>query len=319
MNHVLGIDIAKLDFHVALMVGDKFYCKKFGNSSTGFKKLKLWLKAKDIECLHACMEATGRYGLKLARWLCGQGNKVSVVNPAKIKGFAQSQLSRSKTDEHDAKLIARYCSVLNPEAWKPMDDEVQELREWVDRRHDVKQIILQEKNRLELQDNTGIIASIQNIISLLSQELLEIEKIIAKILEQKPSLKAKNALLTSVPGIGKITSATVLAYLAPERFKSAKQMSAFIGLNPRQHVSGSSVRGRTRLSKTGNPFLRRSFYMPALTALKYNQPIKKFAKRLAENGKSKMVVIGAVMRKLSHIIYGILKSGQAFNPAMTTL
>ena len=125
----------------------------------------------------------------------------------------------------------------------------------------------------------------------------------------------QNELLQSIPGIGEKTSATVLAYVAFERFKDAKEVAAFIGVNPRQRTSGISIKGCTRLSKTGNAYLRKSLYMPSLSALRFNVTIKSFAKQLANNGKRKMVIIGAVMRKLVHIMYGVLKSGKAFDPA----
>ena len=101
-----------------------------------------------------------------------------------------------------------------------------------------------------------------------------------KKFDSDPDLRAKNELLQSIPGVGEKTSATVLAYVAFDRFKSAKEVSAFIGVNPRQHTSGTSIRGRTRLSKTGNAYLRKSLYMPSLTAIRFNSTIKRFAKQL---------------------------------------
>lgn len=100
-----------------------------------------------------------------------------------------------------------------------------------------------------------------------------------------------------------------------ERFKSAKEVAAFVGVNPRQRTSGTSIRGRTRLSKTGNAYLRKSLCMPSIAAIRFNNTIKGFAEQLTKNGKTKMVIIGAVMRKVVHVMYGVLKSKQAFEPA----
>ena len=315
MKICLGIDIAKLSFDAALLIGKKYYCKKFHNTEAGFSKLMLWLQSKNVRFAHACMEATGNYGLKLAEWLSDRCYNVSIVNPAIIKGFAQSQLTRNKTDSVDAKLIAQFVQVLDPELWIPPRAEVRELREWVDRCENLKSMLVQEKNRVQIQRNDEVRRHIELHISWLEKELASLEKAIEERIDKDPDLKGKNELLQSIPGIGEKTSATFLAYVEFERFKSAKELSAFIGVNPRQRVSGTSIKGRTRLSKTGNSYLRKSLYLPSMVAIRFNSVIRCFANQLSENGKSKMVVIGAVMRKLVHVMYGVIKSKQAFNPA----
>lgn len=317
MKASLGIDIAKLKFDAALLIDKKFYCKKFANSEVGFNKFAAWLKSKDIISAHACMEATGKYGVRLAEWLSEGDFVVSIVNPASIKGFAQSQLTRNKTDAVDAKLIATFTQALNPEPWIPPSPQVRELRDWVDRCENLKTNLLQEKNRLEMQTNNEVKQHINMHIAWLEREVLELEKAIKQKIDKDPDLKAKDKLLQSIPGIGEKTSATVLAYVAFERFKSAKEVAAFIGVNPRQRTSGTSIKGRTRLSKTGNAYLRKSLYMPSIAAIRFNSTIKRFAEQLTKNGKTKMVIIGAVMRKLVHVMYGVLKSKQAFDPAYT--
>lgn len=317
MKIVLGIDIAKLNFEAALLVDEKFSCKKFDNTLAGFTKLSVWLASKKIDSAHVCMEATGKYGLRLAEWLSELGFVVSIVNPASIKGFAQSQLTRNKTDTADAKLIAQFTKALNPEKWNPPAPEVRELRDLVDRCENLKSMILQESNRLEMQSNKKVRNSIEVHVAWLEKELREIEKSVQQRIDTDPGLKTKNALLCSIPGIGEKTSATMLAYVDFERFQSAKEVAAFIGVNPRQRSSGTSIRGRTRLSKTGNSYLRKSLYMPSMAALRFNDTVMRFAEQLSRNGKSKMVIIGAVMRKLVHMMFGVLRSGQAFDPAYT--
>jgi len=318
MKAFLGIDIAKLSFEAALLIDKKFYCKKFGNSQSGFRKLAIWLQSKNITSAHVCLEATGNYGLRLAKWLTERNFVVSIVNPASIKGFAQSQLTRNKTDKVDAKLIARFTQALSPSTWIAPRVEVRELRDWVDRCENLKAILAQEKNRLEMQSNEEIRHRIGIHVAWLEKELAELEKAIQRKIDKDPGLKGKNELLRSIPGIGEKTSATMLSYVAFDRFKSAKEISAFIGVNPQQRTSGSSIRGRTRLSKTGNDYLRKSLYMPSLTAIRCNLTIKNFAQQLTKNGKTKMVIIGAVMRKLVHIMYGVLKSGQPFDAGYTS-
>jgi transposase len=126
-------------------------------------------------------------------------------------------------------------------------------------------------------------------------------------------LEDKNKLLASIPGIGDKTIAIVLAFLSTENFDSAKQVTAFVGFNPKPRQSGFSVRGVGRISKTGDADLRKAFYMPAVVYLRFNPIIKAFAARLSSAGKAKMVVVIAAMRKLLHIIYGVLKNNIPFN------
>src|SRR5579872_4880692 len=120
----LGIDIAKGKFDVALSIGDKFKTKAFNNTLKGFKDLLLWTQ-KYAEDIHFCMESSGVYGKALATFLHEKALKVSVVNPFKIKAFGQCELSRNKTDEADAKLIARYCKAMRPAIWEPEPEHVQ--------------------------------------------------------------------------------------------------------------------------------------------------------------------------------------------------
>nr|WP_272508094.1 transposase [Salinibacter ruber] len=123
--------------------------------------------------------------------------------------------------------------------------------------------------------------------------------------------------MDTIPGIGLQTAAIVAGELgSPERFESARQAAAYAGLAGSHHQSGTSVRGNPRMSKVGNGRLRRAMYFPAMTALRFNSAVKAFGNRLKERGKEKMVVIGAAMRKLLHICYGVLKSGRPFDPSL---
>ncbi len=173
----------------------------------------------------------------------------------------------------------------------------------------------QEQNRL------GIAASvirpfIETVLATIKAEIKTVEALIRDHIEGHPDLKGKAELLDSIPGIGKATIARLLAFVGDvQRFDHAKALAAFVGLNPTMHQSGSSVWGKPHLSKKGNSALRCALYMPAIVARRYNPVIKEFADRLKNAGKPNMVIIGAVMRKLLHIVYGVLKSGVPFDPA----
>lgn len=314
----LGIDIAKRKFDVALLVGGKLKHKVCPNNHEGFVALSAWLARQGVDKVHACMEATGAYGEALAAYLHDNGHVVSIVNPARIKGFAQSELSRTKTDKADAALIGRFCQAMNPEPWAPAPPHVRELQALVRRLDALHGMLNQENNRLD--GAASVVApSIVEHIDYLKRTIEDTRRGINGHIDRHPDLKGKRDLLDTIPGIGETTTAVILAELRLENFTDARKMAAFTGLVPRQRISGSSVRGKTMLSKIGNSRIRKAFYMPAIVAKRYNPVVAAFCERLALAGKSKMAVIGAAMRKLVHIVFGVLKSGKPFDPALAQI
>ena len=317
-NIILGIDISKLTFDVALLNDDKVKTKKFTNTSKGFSELKQWLKNNEIDSVHACMEATGGYESKLAQYLYDNNFKVSVINPARIKGFSMSKLSRVKTDKADSELIAQFCQAMQPDIWKPTPLNIQELQQWVRRLDSLIANKNQENNRLDGASEVVAI-NISTHIEFLDKQIQEVEELISNNIKGHQDLNDKSKLLNSIPGIGEKTIAIILAFLTVENFDSAKQVVAFVGLNPKPKQSGSSVLGAGRISKTGDADLRKAFYMPAIVSLRFNPIIKGFAERLSSVGKAKMIVVIAAMRKLLHIIYGVLKNKTPFNKNVKTI
>lgn len=318
-NKILGVDISKKTFDVALLTDKKTTNKKFDNSQKGFDMFIQWLKNKEIDTAHVCMEATGSYSLPLAEYLHDRNFKVSVVNPACVKSFAQSRLSRVKTDKSDSNLIAEFCQTMKPEPWKPSPLHVRELQQLVNRLDSLIAIKNQETNRLEVAGDI-VKTNIKSVVTFLDEQIEKIEKLISEHIKNHTDLSDKEKLLASIPGVGDKTIAIVLAFLSNiEEFSTPKQVVAFLGLNPKIRQSGTSVNGYGRISKTGKSDLRKAFYMPALTSLRYNPIIKKFAERLDVAGKAKMVIVVAAMRKLIHIIYGVLKNQTLFNENIETL
>ncbi len=279
-----------------------------------------WLKNKEVDTAHACIEATGDYGLKLVQYLYENQFKVSVVNPARIKGFAQSKLCRVKTDKADSELIAQFCKAMNPKLWQPTPLHIQELQDLVNRLESLIANKTQETNRLEKGLSALVEANVKSHITFLNQQIKEMEKLITAHIKNYKDLSDKSMLLTCIPGVGDKTIAIVLTFLSNvQNFDSAKQMVAFAGLNPKPRQSGTSVRGIGRISKTGDARLRKSLFMPALSSIRYNPIIKEFAKRLDNAGKAKMTIVIATMRKLLHIIYGVLKNNTLFNEKITAV
>jgi len=322
----LGIDISKASFDVALLNSDKrAKTAQFENNAAGFEQLSQWLNAQGVEHVHACLEATNIYGHPLATYLHHQGHAVSIVNPSRIKGYAKSQLSRTKNDRADAGLIARFCRDLKPSLWQPAPAEVAKLQAYSRRLEALEQMITQEQNRLDICDDEEFRTDIDAHIAFLQKQVDAIKKRLQAHIKTDERLASQQRLLTSIAGIGEKTAATVLAEIGSlELFRSARQLAAFAGLTPQEFTSGSSVRGKTRLCKIGNARLRKALYFPALTMIRHCPEIKVFRERLLRAGKTKMQVVGAVMHKLIRVIYGVLRSGQPFDrtklvPAQLTL
>ncbi len=316
----LGLDVSKLKFNACLVrQGGKLRHKVFANNAEGFAQLSDWLKQQAVTQVHACLEATGTYGDSLATYLHAQAHLVSIVNPAAIKAYAQSHLSRTKTDRVDAALIAGFCAERKPPAWHPPAPEVQELQALVRRLESLTEMHTAEENRLSSGLSVkSVRESVEVLLAHLSAQIKKTEALIRDHIESHPKLKRQRELLDSIPGIGETTAAVLLAEVADfSQYGSARQVAAFAGLVPRERQSGSSVRGRPRLSKIGNARLRKALYFPAITALRCSAFFQSWAEGLRQRGKSKMSVIGAAMRKLIHLAYGVLKTGQPFDPEWT--
>lgn len=315
MDAVLGIDIAKAKFQVALLLADgKVRHKTFPNAAAGFQQLAAWLQQQGVARVHACLEATGTYGDALAAWLHDAGHVVSLVNPAIIHAYARTQLARSKTDRIDAALIARFTATQQPPAWMPPALEIRQLQALVRRLDALQGMRTQEANRRAAGVVVAAVrASIDAVLASLDAQITHVQQLIRDHLDQHPGLRSQRDLLTTIPGIGEATAAVLIAELFDKRYASARQAAAFAGLVPRLVESGT-LRGRSRLSKVGPPRLRKALYFPAVAALRWNPTIRAVRARLHAAGKPTMVIIGAAMRKLIHLAYGVLKTGRAYEP-----
>jgi transposase len=313
----VGIDVSKQSLDVVLLRPQgKPLHKVFLNDAAGHQALLAWLAAENPEALHVCLEATGTWAANVALALHTAGHRVSMVNPAQIHAFGRSSLTRTKTDKADAVLIARFCEMHQPPAWTPPSPQLQQLQGLVRRLEHLEEMLTMEKNRLSSGGVCGAVEqSITEHIAYLQEQMEKTRRQVKEQIDDDPDLKNNAKLLESIPGIGAATAALLLAELGDmKQFSNARQVAAFAGLAPRMRESGTSVRGRARLSKVGSSRLRKSLYYPAITALRFNSLLKEFGLRLSAQGKSKMLVIGAAMRKLLHIAYGVLKSQCPFDP-----
>lgn len=315
MDAYLGIDIAKAKFAAALLTPDgKIRHKSCANTPAGFADLAAWLQRQQVDHVHAGLEATGTYGEAVATWLHDAGHVVSVINPTIIHAYARTQLARSKTDRLDAELIARFTATQHPLAWTPPAPEIRQLQALVRRLDALQGMRIQELNRLEAGALVADVRiSIEAVLANLDAQIAHVKQLIRAHLDRYPGLRAQCDLLTTIPGIGEATAAVLIAELFDKSYASARQAAAFAGLVPRLIESGT-LRGRSRLSKIGPGRLRKALYMPAVAALRWNPTIRAVRARLQAAGKPPMVIVGAAMRKLIHLAYGVLKSGKAYEP-----
>lgn len=318
-QHFLGIDVSKHKLHLCLIEADSNRQPKrkvVPNTEEGCTEVIEWLHRHQVKTVHAALEATSTYGHLIARRLHGVGITVSIANPKAVHAYGESRMQRNKTDSIDARMVAEYCRDLKPHPWTPPSEEVEYLQSLVRRTTALEQMITQEKNRLETAPS-DLAEDIQLLIDFLEEQK---ENLFAKIhahIERHPRLKQERDQLDSIVGIGPNTAAIVLAELGDwQQFQSARQLAAYAGVTPRQHSSGSSVNGKTRLSKLGNQRLRRALFMPAMSLLRWSPQIKAWKAELLARNKTKFQIVGAVMHKLIRWIYGVLRSGTNFDPSI---
>lgn len=313
----VGIDIAKAKFDVTILdrgsAGPQH--RSFSNNPDGFSSFNSWLQEESgARRPHFCMEATGRYGEALANFLYETYETVSVVNPSCIKNYGRSKLRRTKTDKIDSALIAEFCQKEDPPLWQPLPSDLRELQQLTRELEHLKRLLADEKSRSKAGSHTvGVSNSIDSLMHFLKEQIAVLEENIKVLIDANKDLRRQKKLLLTIPGIGETTAHGLLAELADvSRFKSAKQVVAFAGLVPKESSSGT-IQAKTRLSKVGNARLRKLLYMPVVSAKRYNPVIIALCSRIESTGKSKMVSIGAAMRKLLHIVFGVLKSGKPFD------
>ena len=317
----LGIDVAKAKLDCYLLTQTtplKGKAKVVANTAKGLADLLAWLTKNHIphEQLHVTMEATGVYHELAATQLYEAGVCVSIANPAQVKHFAQGLAVRTKTDGVDSQVLARYCAMIQPTAWTPPPPEARILKGLLARREAILQDLLREKNRHEKAESTItpelIHQSISDSIAFLNAQLKKLQRQIDDHIDRHPGLKSDLDLLQTIPAIGPQSSTQLLAVMHTHQFNSAEQLSAYLGLVPVERQSGSSLLGRAKLSKAGPAKVRATLYMAAIVATRYNPHVKALFERLLARGKCKMSALGACMRKLVHLCFGVLKTQKKY-------
>lgn len=307
---VIGIDVSKQTFD-AWTEGKGH--KAFSNNLSGFKQLVNWISSG-----HFVMESTSTYHFQLALYLHEQGTYVSVVNPLPVKRFMQMRLQRIKTDKSDAKMLASYGESEQPKAWIP-DPEYMQLGKQL---LGVLELYIRQqtalKNKLDNLESGGLksgkmISSIKLQIKRVHGEIRKLETELQEML--RANAPKEMSQLMSIPGIGKKTASMLMVYSNMYRnFEDYRQFIAYVGLCPVHRQSGTSVKGRSYISKKGNKMLRNHLFMCSFTACVHNPQCKALYDRLVAKGKSKKLALIAVANKLIKQSFGVIKNDLIYDP-----
>jgi len=312
----LGIDVSKAKLDCALLSaeGDKRKTKVVPNTAAGIQALMAWCAKQKaaLEQLHVVLEPTGPYHEQAATALHDAGATVSMINPAQARDFARALAERTKTDGIDSYVLARYGQALRPPAWQPAPLHARPLRALLARREALAKDLQRELNRQEKSEFGRspelVTGSIAKTVAFLREEIKRLERAIDDHIDRHPDLKEDRELLTSIPAVGPQTGNAILSIMHNRRIDSPQALAAYLGVVPVQRQSGSSLNGRPRLSKAGPARVRAALYMAAVVAVRHNPHIQALYARLLSAGKSKMAALGAAMRKLAHLCFGVLKS-----------
>jgi len=295
MNNVLGIDVSSQQLEACIRSGEseKPFFRSFSYNPRGCKNLLAWSNAHGVR--RAVMEATGGYERNIACFLAQSGIETHVVNPMQVRNFARGHGKLAKTDRIDAEVIAHFGADVRLDALIPVSPDQVLLKQLVIRRVELKKILQSERNRLHTAPKV-IRKSIESLGKHIQKEIENIEKQINLISEESPEIKKKVKILCKQKGVGMVTAVNLIA-LVPELGRlDRRKITALVGLAPFPRDSGK-MKGK-RFISGGRFEARRSLYMPALVAMKYDPKTRVFYERLIRRGKLKKVAIVAVMRKL---------------------
>lgn len=311
-----GIDVSKKKLDVVLLVCEKTCYKVFKNDVVSMQSLESWLlsKTKQNAKIHICMEATNVYHLLSANYFSGKENFiVSVANPRKVKNVSK-ELTKTKNDKVDAKVLAKYCEKFDPARFIPPSKERMELKELTRHLDYLVQVHSTQKVRLQTIQTEVAARGVISTIKLLENSIAETEKEIKNLYEKSSELGKEYRLLKSIPSFGERICPVLLANIYKDETGKyhPKKLTSFFGLDVIDHDSGTSVKGKKRISKFGNPNVRKLLYMSALVIVAKKMFLIDFYNRLVSKGKPKKVALIAMMRKLLVIACAILNSGKPF-------
>jgi len=321
--YFVGIDVSKLTLDIAYCdQATKHWAKacQVKNTKPGWQTLIDWAKQQTQaprEAICMVMEATGVYHVKAAAYMAKAGLNIIVVNPGRAAEYAKSQNQVNKSDKLDAQALQQYGSQLKKVHWfTPDSPEISQLKALLSRLRQLDKDLQRERNRFEKcafqEGSEWSRSSVQRQIQAITREQQLTQQQIDQLIQGHAHLHRNQDLMCTIKGIGKNTSQWLLPLLSAQRFNSAREVAAFLGLVPCHRHSGTSLHSRGRLSGRGNADLRARLYMPAMSAVRHDPQMKRFYQHLLAAGKPKKVALTAVMRKLVHLCYGVVKHQTPF-------
>lgn len=320
MIQYVGIDVSAKTLHVAVQCEKTSWEGVFDNSPQGHHRLLTKLRKKNASQTHLVLESTGIYGLDLALRLADEPQMaVMVANPRAVHAFAQATLQRGKTDRLDARMLLQFVQCMDFRPWQPPSTAVLQLRQLC--RH-IAELVVQkaaDKNRRHalLQTQTRLPLLLQDIDELIvaaEQRIAKLEQAALQLIDAHPLLRQRYALLRTLPGVAHKSALRLLAELSvlpPDM--DVRQWVAHAGLDPQPVQSGTSVRGRTQISKSGNKHLRHALFLPAMVAARHQPQVQAFRDKLVGRGRKRIQALVAIMRKLLHAIYGMFRTQTPFD------
>jgi transposase len=323
----LGVDVSKESFDAALWLPETFDSRgwrklptrKFDRTAQGARECHTWARSQLLKvseasaaAIRVVMEATGKYSLELGRWFNAADETMApaIINPRLAKAFSESLAITNRTDKADARTLAYYGAERKPAAYAPPEGNWAQLQDLTRYRQALVEEKQAEENRAGESSCSTLVRQTQaRRIKQLERDIAKLDKQIQKLVDSTPAVKHDAELLDTIPGVGAMTAATILGELGDlRRFKRARQLTAFAGLAPTHHDSGTSVRKKSHLSKNGPVRVRRILYLAAMATLRTKQdnPFSRLYYRLTAAGKPHKVASAAVMRKILTVMRAIL-------------
>lgn len=327
VKQVLGIDVAQKELVVCLgrmhddWTPELYSYGAFVNSLKGFEAMVKWVNklTADTTSVRFVMEATGVYHESLAYYLDGKGYEVSVVLPNKISNYFRTLEVKTITDKTASEAIARFGLERKLDGWKRPKQIFKSLKQLTRERDQIVEIRTIAKNQLHAEKaeafpNPSSLARIKSHITFLDKQVAAILKEITAVIKQDNDVSDSIETICSIPGVGRLTAATVLAETNGfELIRNKRQLTSYAGLDVREKQSGTSVKGKPKISKKGNKHLRKAMHLPALAAIRHEKRFKAVFVRLVSKHGIKMKAAVAVQRKLLEMIYTVYSKNTAYD------
>jgi transposase len=333
VKQVLGIDVAQKELVVCLgrmqddWTPDLYAHKTFVNTAKGFEVMLLWVKKQTVEILPVryVMEATGVYHESLAYFLEGKGYEVSIVLPNKISNYARTLEVKTVTDKTASEAIAKFGLERNLDNWTPPKEIFRNLKQLTRERGQIVEHRTMAKNQLHAEEteaypNKKSVGRLKAQIKFFNKQVLEIKLEITSMVKQEKEVSKSIEIVCSIPGVGLLTAVTVLAETNGfELIRNKRQLTSYAGLDIREKQSGTSVKGKSKISKRGNRHLRKAMHLPALTAIRNGKRFKAIFARLVSQHGIKMKAVVAIQRKLLELMYTLYKANEMYNEEHLTV